>query len=68
MKRIIGRIFAIFPAVVLQVLWYLFLWKFLNSIFPFVNELLSICALLFVLSIVSDFEEANYKIMWILII
>lgn len=68
MKRIIGRIFAIFPAVVLQVLWYVFIWKFLNSIFPFVNELLTICALLFVLSIVSDFEEANYKIMWILII
>ena len=68
MKRILSRIFTILPAVLLQIIWYLLLLNWLNNIFPFINEVLSICAFIFVLHIASNYTESNYKLMWILLI
>ncbi len=68
MNRIIRRVFAILPAVLVQVLWLLVLFHWLAPWAGLIHAVLSVLALLFVLYIITKQDESTYKILWLLVI
>ncbi len=73
MKKILGRVLLIIPAIALQVLWYTILLggmdKLLGGNFTDLIEILfTILAVLFVLTLISKRDESSYKILWVIII
>ncbi len=72
-KKIFGRILIVVPAIAIQVLWYLLIFKFFNNIFndhliDFLNIVLKVLAVLFVLGIVARRDESSYKLLWVIVI
>ena len=63
MNRIIRRVFAILPAVLVQVLWLLVLFHWLAPWAGLIHAVLSVLALLFVLYIITKQDESTYKIL-----
>ena len=73
MKKILGRILVIIPAVALQLLWYMFALQFLNGLFAghlgdIVSVLFTVLAVVFVSYLVAERDESSYKLLWVLII
>lgn len=73
MKKILGRLLIVIPAVALQIFWYYLLFGGLERLIgghlsDVVNSLLKILAILIVLGLVSKRDESAYKILWILVI
>ncbi len=68
MSKVIRRILAIIPAVIIQVLWMLILMSWLAPYATIVATLLSICTFLFVLYIIIKRDEGTYKILWLLVL
>ena len=73
MKKILGRIFIVLPAITLQAMWYMVLLGFLNDLFnehlgDILNALFSILAVVFVTGIVAKRDESSYKLLWVMII
>ena len=73
MKRIIGRVLIVLPAVLLQILWYvlvvLVLNKFMGGNLGIVlRAVFTVLAIIFVIYLVSKRDESSYKILWIIVI
>lgn len=73
MKKILGRILIVIPAIALQALWYLVMFGLLNSLFRgylwnVLNALLSILAVVFVTGLVTKRDESSYKLLWVMLI
>ena len=73
MKKILGRIVIVLPAVALQILWYLVMFGLLNDLlggylWNILNGLLSVLAVIFVTGLVSRRDESAYKLLWVMVI
>lgn len=73
MKKILGRLIIVIPAIAMQALWYLVMFGLLNNLFHgyiwnILNTLLSILAVVFVTELVSRRDESSYKLLWVMII
>lgn len=72
-KKILGRVLVVVPALALQVVWILIVVKVINVLSDYhladiINGIFHILAVLFVISIVSRRDESAYKILWVLVI
>lgn len=68
MKKIIGRIIIIIPALAIQTLWYIILMGFLKDYATLMAGILSVLSVCFVLYLISKKDESSYKILWLIII
>lgn len=73
MKKILGRILIVMPAVSLQILWYFVILGLLNGLLhehlgDILNVLFSILAVVFVAGIVAKRDESSYKLLWVMVI
>lgn len=73
MKKILGRMIIVIPAIALQTLWYMVVFGLLNSLFHgylwnAINALLSILAVVFVTGLVTKRDESSYKLLWVMLI
>ena len=73
MKKALGRIIIVIPAIALQALWYFVMFGFLNNLFHgylwnVINVLLSLLAIVFVIGLVSKRDESSYKLLWVMLI
>ena len=73
MKKVLGRIVIVLPAVILQVLWYLLVLGLLNNLFQeyiwdALNIVLSILAVVFVTGLIAKRDESSYKLLWVMVI
>ena len=73
MKKILGRIIIVIPAIALQAVWYFVMFGLLHSLFHgylwnAINALLSILAVVFVTGLVTKRDESSYKLLWVMLI
>ena len=73
MKKILGRILIVIPAIALQTVWYFLMFGLLNSLFRgylwnAINGCLSILAVVFVTGLVTKRDESSYKLLWVMLI
>ena len=68
MNKVIRRIFTVLPAVLLQALWLLILFRWLAPWAALINLGLSLLSFLFVLYLITKRDEGTYKILWLLVI
>ncbi len=68
MKKIIKRILLILPAVFLQIMFYLTILSWFQKFIPIIMVILSILSFFVILYIVTKRDEANYKMLWLIII
>ena len=73
MKKILGRILVVLPAVALQITWYIIILSDLNKLMnghlrDVGSTLFSTLAVLAVLVLVSKRDEGSYKLVWIIFI
>lgn len=68
MKKIMGRILAILPAVALQILWYIMIFRWLENFENLFQSILSVLSVILVLYLVSERAEASYRILWLIAI
>ncbi len=73
MKKILGRIFVVVPAVALQIFWYsilldgldILLHGYLSDVIEFI---FSVLAISFILTLISMRDESSYKLLWTVVI
>lgn len=68
MGKVVRRILAIIPAVIIQVLWMAVLMSWLAPYATIVSTILSICTFMFVLFLMIKRDEGTYKILWLLVL
>lgn len=73
MKKILGRIAIVIPAIALQIFWYLIVFGLLNNLLnerlvDVINALFSILAVVFVTGLVAKRDESSYKLLWVMVI
>ena len=73
MKKILGRILVVLPAIALQIIWYIIILSDLNKLMnghlrDIIGTVLFIIAVLIVLGLVSKRDEGSYKLVWIIVI
>lgn len=73
MKKIVGRILIVVPAIALQTFWYFIMLGLLNNLFhehleDILNALFSILAVVFVTGLVAKRDESSYKLLWVMLI
>ncbi|WP_026669670.1 cardiolipin synthase [Butyrivibrio sp. AE3006] len=73
MKKILGRILLVVPAIALQVFWYVLLFGGLDTVVGghlgnVIQILFTVLAVIFVLVLISRRDESSYKILWIVVI
>lgn len=68
MSKIIRRILAILPAVLLQVLWLYILFEWLAPWAAVINFVLAILSILFVLYLITKQGESTYNILWLMVL
>ena len=73
MKKIIGRVLIVIPALAIQVLWYWVLLMLLNKLFfgylaEVVSTVFSILAVIFVTNLIAKRDESSYKLLWVMVI
>ena len=73
MKKIIGRLVIVVPAVLLQVFWYLVLLGLMDDLLnehlgDVLNAVFSILAVIFVMGLVTKRDEGAYKLLWVMLI
>ena len=73
MKRILGRVVVVLPAILLQIAWYVLLFTVINEgLGGYLGEILTIAFMLlsvgFVLYLVQKRDESSYKMLWIIVI
>jgi cardiolipin synthase len=72
-KKIIGRLVIVVPAVLLQVFWYLVLLGLMDDLLnehlgDVLNAVFSILAVIFVMGLVTKRDEGAYKLLWVMLI
>jgi len=73
MKKIIGRILVVLPAVALQIAWYIALLSDLDKLMngrlrEIIGAAFYVIAVLVVLGLVSKRDEGSYKLVWVVLI
>ena len=73
MKKIIGRILIVLPAVLLQILWYVAVIMLLNkwvggNLGIILRAVFTVLGVLFVIYLVSKRDESSYKMLWVIVI
>ncbi len=73
MKKIIGRLIAVIPALAIQIVWYTIIFRFMDNVMhkhltDVINVIFSVLAVLFVLSLISKRDESSYKLLWAIVI
>lgn len=73
MKKILGRIIVVLPAVSLQIAWYIIILRDLNNLLnghlrDIIGTVLYVIAVLIVLGLVSKRDEGSYKLVWVIVI
>lgn len=73
MKKILGRILVVIPALAIQILWIHLLLGGLDRVVQghlsdIVNVVFTVLAVLFVLNLVSKRDESSYKLLWAIVI
>ena len=73
MKKILGRILIVIPAIALQAGWYFIMFGLIENLLNAhlgyaLNIFFSILAVFFVLGLVSKRDESSYKLLWVMII
>ena len=73
MKKLVGRIIAVIPALGIQIAWYVLLFRFFDSVLQqhlmdLVDVIFSILAVLFVIALISKRDESSYKLLWAIVI
>ncbi|KIR03599.1 Cardiolipin synthetase [Lachnospiraceae bacterium TWA4] len=68
MKKIVKRILAILPAVLLQGLWFFVLIQWFTPWATGINFVLSILSVIFILYIATKEDDGTYKILWLIAI
>ena len=73
MKKILGRVLLIVPAIALQIFWYTILVGGLDKVVggnlgSIIQIIFTILAVIFVLILISKRDESSYKILWIVTI
>ena len=73
MKKILGRIVVVLPAIALQVGWFVLLYMLLNRLLgghlgSIISEVFTLLGVLFVLYLVSKRDESSYKLLWTIVI
>ncbi len=68
MNKLVRRVFTVLPAVLLQAVWLLVVFKWLAPWAALITAALSVLAFLFVLYLIIKQEESTYKILWLLVI
>lgn len=66
--RVLSKFLFILPAITLQVVWYVFLFTIFKQYSFLINIITNILTLLLVIHIVNLRGDANYKILWLIII
>ena len=67
MRKIIERLIAILPAILLQILWYYVVYRILKDNKIALN-IIKVIGMLLVLNLIFEREESTYKILWIITI
>ncbi|MCR4676129.1 MAG: cardiolipin synthase [Sphaerochaetaceae bacterium] len=73
MKKVLGRVIVVLPAIALQVLWYFLIIVLFDGLFqgylPDILQLIfSVLAVIFVTSLIAKRDESSYKLLWVLVI
>ena len=73
MKKILGRVVVVLPAVLLQVAWFVLLYLLLNKLLgghlgSILTEVFTLLGVIFVLFLVSKRDESSYKLLWTIVI
>lgn len=73
MKKIVGRIIFVLPAIILQVMWFFFFLRTLNGLMwghlgDLLNVVFTVLAVIFVISLVARRDESSYKMLWVIVI
>ena len=66
--RLISRFLLIIPAIVLQILWYLFLLVWLSNFSEYINIVTLVFQVIIVLDILNQRGESKYRLLWIIIV
>ena len=67
MKKIIHRILAILPAVLIQLAWYYILLRWLAPYSALLTLLLSLLGFIYVMTVIVKNDDSTYKILWLLV-
>ena len=73
MKKIIGKVLVVLPAIVLQVAWFFVFLTNLNGVMnkhlgTVLHIVFSVLAVLFVTYLVAKRDESSYRLLWVLVI
>ena len=73
MKKIIGRIIIVIPALALQVVWFYLTLGLLNKVTKghlggIINGIFTVLAVFFVTRLIARRDESSYKLLWVLVI
>lgn len=68
MKKIIHRILAILPAVLIQLAWYYILLRWLAPYSALLTLLLSLLGFIYVMTVIVKNDDSTYKILWLLVL
>lgn len=73
MKKVLGRVLIILPAVALQIAWYVLVMGVLNDLLggylgDIVSVVFTILAVIFVTELVVKRDESSYKLLWVILI
>ena len=73
MKKILGRLLVVLPAVAIQIFWYYLLFGGLDFLMKghlsdIIGSVFKVLAVFFVLVLVSKREESSYKLLWVMVL
>lgn len=73
MKKILGRILIVLPAVALQAVWYVLIFTVLSEwlggyLTDIITVVFTVLAVVFTLYLVTKREESSYKLLWVIAI
>ena len=73
MKKIVGKVLVVLPAIVLQVAWFFVFLTNLNGVLgqhlgTMLHIIFSVLAVLFVTYLVAKRDESSYRLLWVLVI
>ncbi len=73
MKKILGRVIVVLPAIAIQICWYLLMISTFNGLLQghlgdIISTLFSVLAVIFVVNIVGKRDESSYRLLWVIVI
>lgn len=68
MKKIIHRIIAILPAILIQLGWYYILLTWLSPYSTLLTILLSLLGFIYMMTVIVKNDDSTYKILWLLVL